>query len=227
MFSEQFTDSRDSSVLAHAIVDTVREPFVVLDEDLHVIAASRSFYRTFTVDPRDTQGKLLYELGDGIWNTPKLRTLLGKILPEQGSMEDCEVEHDFPDVGRRTMLLNARKGILRRRLARQYPARHRGHHGQARSGTREGRAASTKGRLARRNPASNRQFSSDHRQHHHVESEGGGIRGDPPPFERRAQQGGFDRGRPAASAPVRGERIDRSCALSDQALRSHFRRHDR
>jgi two-component sensor histidine kinase len=109
MFSEQFTDSRDSSVLAHAIVDTVREPFVVLDEDLRVIAASRSFYRTFTVDPRDTQGKLLYELGDGVWNTPKLRTLLGKILPEHGSMDDCEVEHDFPDVGRRTMLLNARK----------------------------------------------------------------------------------------------------------------------
>jgi two-component sensor histidine kinase len=109
MFSEQFTDSHDASALAHAIVDTVREPFVVLDEDLRVIAASRSFYRTFTVNPGETQGKLLYELGDGEWNTPKLRTLLGKILPEHGAMEDCEVEHDFPDIGRRTMLLNARK----------------------------------------------------------------------------------------------------------------------
>jgi two-component sensor histidine kinase len=109
MFSQQFTDSQDASVLANAIVDTVREPFVVLDEDLRVVAASRSFYRTFTVDPRDTQGKLLYELGDGEWNTPKLRTLLGKILPEHGAMENCEVEHEFPDIGRRTMLLNARK----------------------------------------------------------------------------------------------------------------------
>ena len=109
MFSEQFTDSQDGSVLAHAIVDTVREPFIVLDEDLRVVAASRAFYRTFTVSPVNTQGKLLYELGDGEWNTPKLRTLLGRILPEQGAMEDCEVEHDFRELGRRTMLLNARK----------------------------------------------------------------------------------------------------------------------
>jgi two-component sensor histidine kinase len=109
MFSEQFTDSHDASVLATAIMDTVREPFVVLDEDMRVVAASRSFYRTYAVDPGDTQGRLLYELGNGVWNTLKLRTLLGRILPERGTMEDCEVEHDFPDVGRRTMLLNARK----------------------------------------------------------------------------------------------------------------------
>jgi two-component sensor histidine kinase len=109
MFSEQFSDSHDASALATAIIDTVREPFVVLDEGLRVVAASRSFYHTFTINPRDVQGKLLYELGDGEWNTPKLRALLGKILPEHGVMECCEVEHDFPDIGRRTMLLNARK----------------------------------------------------------------------------------------------------------------------
>jgi two-component sensor histidine kinase len=109
MFSEQFTDGHDAYVLATAIVDTVREPFVVLDANLRVVAASPSFYRTFAINPGETQGKLLYELGNGEWNTPKLRTLLGKILPELGTMEDCEVEHNFPDVGRRTMLLNARK----------------------------------------------------------------------------------------------------------------------
>jgi len=109
MFSEQFTDSHDASALATAIMDTVCEPFVVLDEGLRVVAASRSFYRTFTFDPRDVQGKLLYDLGDGEWNTAKLRTLLGKVLPESGVMEGCEVEHEFPDIGRRTMLLNARK----------------------------------------------------------------------------------------------------------------------
>ncbi|MEA3173963.1 MAG: hypothetical protein QOF42_1374 [Gammaproteobacteria bacterium] len=109
MFSEQFADSHDASALAAAIIDTVREPFVVLDEGLRVVAASRSFYRTFTVNPSDIQGRLLYEIGDGEWNTPKLRTFLGKIIPERGVMEDCEVEHDFPDIGRRTMLLNARK----------------------------------------------------------------------------------------------------------------------
>ena len=62
--------------LAEAIVDTVREPLVVLDRDLRVIAASRSFYRTFAAEPRSTQGRKLYELGDGQWNIPALRTVL-------------------------------------------------------------------------------------------------------------------------------------------------------
>jgi Histidine kinase len=100
---------QDAWILAHAIVDTVREPLIVLDQDLRVVAASRSFYLTFKVNADDTQGKLLYDLGDSQWDIPKLRLLLGKIDPEQGAMENCEVEHDFPNIGRRTMLLNARK----------------------------------------------------------------------------------------------------------------------
>jgi two-component sensor histidine kinase len=95
--------------LAQAIVDTVREPLLVLDQDLRVLAASRSFYLTFRVAPTDTQGRLLYALGDGQWDIPKLRLLLEKIVPEHGVMEDYEVEHEFPGIGNRTMLLNARK----------------------------------------------------------------------------------------------------------------------
>jgi PAS domain-containing protein len=102
MFSKQFSDTDDASVLARAIVDTVREPLVVLDEDIRIVAASRSFYRTFAISPGDTQGKLLYELGEGEWNTRKLRTLLERILPERGAMEDCEVQHKVPGVGRRS-----------------------------------------------------------------------------------------------------------------------------
>ena len=109
IFRKQFTEVQDAWILAHAIVDTVREPLIVLDQDLRVVAASRSFYLTFKVNADDTQGKLLYDLGDGQWDIPKLRLLLGKILPEQGAMEDYEVEHDFPSIGQRTMLLNARK----------------------------------------------------------------------------------------------------------------------
>src|ERR1700675_5073622 len=109
MFRKQFPKVQDAWTLAHAIVDTVREPLIVLDQELRVVAASRSFYLTFKVDADDTQGKLLYDLGDGQWDIPKLRLLLGKILPEQGAMEDYEIEHDFPGIGRRTMLLNARK----------------------------------------------------------------------------------------------------------------------
>jgi two-component sensor histidine kinase len=109
MFRKQFPKVQDAWILAHAIVDTIREPLIVLDKDLRVVAASRSFYLTFKVNADDTQGKLLYDLGDGQWDIPKLRLLLGKIVPEQGAMENYEVEHDFPSIGRRTMLLNARK----------------------------------------------------------------------------------------------------------------------
>jgi PAS domain-containing protein len=100
---------RDAFAHAHAIVDTVREPLVVSDDELRVVAASRSFYLTFKVNRDETQGRLLSELGDGARDIPKLRLLLGNIIPERGEMEDYEVDHDFPDIGRRTMLLNARK----------------------------------------------------------------------------------------------------------------------
>jgi chemotaxis protein methyltransferase CheR len=109
MFGNQFTDVQDAWILAHAIVDTVREPLIVLDQDLRVVAASQSFYARFKVDPEVTLGKPLYELGDGQWDIPRLRVLMGKIIPEKGTMEDYEVEHDFPGLGLRTMLLNARK----------------------------------------------------------------------------------------------------------------------
>jgi len=99
----------DAQILAQAIVNTIPEPFLVLDDKLHVLAASRSFYETFKVDPDQTQDCLLYDLGDGQWDIPALRILLETIIPEKTSMDGFEVDHDFPDVGRRTMLLNARK----------------------------------------------------------------------------------------------------------------------
>ena len=87
--------------LAEAIVD------VVLDPDLRVIAASRSFYRTSAVTPRKTQGQL--ELGAGQWNIPGLRALLEDIIPKRRTVKVYEVEHEFPSIGRRVMLLNARR----------------------------------------------------------------------------------------------------------------------
>jgi len=109
VFREQFTAISDAWALAQGIVDTVREPVLVLDKDLRVISASRSFYLGFKVSPQDTQGRLLYALGDGQWDIPKLRVLLEKIIPEKGVMEGYEVEHEFPGLGRRTMCLNARQ----------------------------------------------------------------------------------------------------------------------
>jgi len=108
-FREQFAGLADAWALAQGIVDTVREPVLVLDSDLRVIAASRSFYSAFKVKPDDTQGWLLYALGDGQWDIPALRVLLEKIIPEKGVMEGYEVEHEFPGLGQRTICLNARQ----------------------------------------------------------------------------------------------------------------------
>jgi two-component sensor histidine kinase len=108
-FREQFANSADACALAQAIVDTVSEPILVLDKELRVIAASRSFYSTFKVSPEETQGSLLYALGDGQWDIPKLRVLLEKIIHEHGELKEYEVEHEFPDLGQRTMCLKARQ----------------------------------------------------------------------------------------------------------------------
>ncbi len=109
-----FADIEDGRALAQAIVDTVREPLLVLDKDLRVVAASRSFYLTFRVNRQETQGRLLYALGDGQWDIPALRALLEKIAPDHSVLDDFEVEHEFPEIGQRVMLLNARKVFYER-----------------------------------------------------------------------------------------------------------------
>lgn len=101
----------DAQTLAQAIVNTIPEPFIVLDGQLRVLVASRSFYEVFKVDAEQTRGSLLYALGDGQWDIPALRLLLETIIPERVAMDGFEVEHDFPNVGRRTMLLNARQVV--------------------------------------------------------------------------------------------------------------------
>ena len=94
---------------AQNIVDTVREPLLILDATLRVRSANRAFYQTFQVSPAETEGRLIYELGNGQWDIPDLRTLLDDIVPKSSFFDDFELEHTFPDIGRRVMLLNARK----------------------------------------------------------------------------------------------------------------------
>jgi signal transduction histidine kinase len=98
-----------AQVYAEGIVDTVREPLLVLDTNLCVQSANRAFYETFATTPAQTDGRLLYELDNGQWDIPKLRSLLAEVLSQNHAFEDFEVEHDFPTIGRKTMLLNARK----------------------------------------------------------------------------------------------------------------------
>ena len=113
---EDVTAERDAAealererLLSTGIVDTVREPLLVLDERLGVISASRAFYATFQVDPAETVGRRLDDLGNGQWAIPALLELLTEIVPRNTTVEDFEVKHVFPKIGERTILLNARK----------------------------------------------------------------------------------------------------------------------
>jgi PAS domain S-box-containing protein len=91
------------------IVDTVREPLLILDATLRVQSANRAFYQTFHVTSEETENRLIYELGNGQWDIPDLRRLLEDIVPKSSVFNDFELEHTFPVIGRRVMLLNARK----------------------------------------------------------------------------------------------------------------------
>ncbi|HZY86220.1 MAG TPA: PAS domain S-box protein, partial [Gemmataceae bacterium] len=91
------------------IVDTVREPLLILDTTLRVRSANRAFYQTFHVSSEETEDRLIYELGNGQWDIPALRTLLEDVVPKSSVFNDFELEHTFPVIGRRVMLLNARK----------------------------------------------------------------------------------------------------------------------
>jgi signal transduction histidine kinase/CheY-like chemotaxis protein len=99
----------EAASYAQDIVDTVREPLLILDAGLRVRSANRAFYRTFGVTPGETEGRMIYELGNGQWGLPALRTLLEDIIPASSVFDGFELEHDFPGTGRRVMLLNARQ----------------------------------------------------------------------------------------------------------------------
>src|SRR5580658_7872906 len=109
-WSEQMTDPlQDALTYADNIIATLREPFLVLDKTLRVRTANAAFYRDFHASKEETEGRFAYELGNGQWDIPRLRTLLSQVLSNSHPVEDFEVEHAFPALGRRNMLLNARR----------------------------------------------------------------------------------------------------------------------
>jgi two-component system, chemotaxis family, CheB/CheR fusion protein len=102
----------DSRNYAETIVETMQEPLIVMDTDLRVLTANRAFYEMFQVAANQTEQRLIYEIGNGQWNIPGLRSLLEKVLPnntEIQELQNFEVEHDFEQIGHKKMLLNARK----------------------------------------------------------------------------------------------------------------------
>ena len=100
---------RSEHVQAQGIVDTVQSPLLVLDQDCCILNASRSFFETFKVNRDETIGQSLFKLGNGQWDIPELRLLLKDVVPKSVAVEGYEVEHDFPGLGRRRMILSARK----------------------------------------------------------------------------------------------------------------------
>ena len=101
-------DGNEARILSESIVDTIRQPLLILSQDLRVQSANRAFYDAFQVDRAETEGRLIYELGNGQWDIPRLRELFSKVLPQERTVEAFEVEHGFESIGEKTMLLNAR-----------------------------------------------------------------------------------------------------------------------
>src|SRR5581483_3397628 len=103
------SELRHALAYAENIIATLREPFVVLDTSLRVRTANAAFYRDFQTSKEVTEGRRLYELGNGQWDIPALRTLLPQVLSNSRPVEDFEVDHAFPAIGHKAMLLNARR----------------------------------------------------------------------------------------------------------------------
>ena len=101
--------SNIAAIAASDIVETVPSALLILDRNLNISSANRAFYQTFRTSAEETEGCLIYDLGNRQWDIPALRTLLESVIPHRASVEGFEVEHDFPVIGRRTMLVNARK----------------------------------------------------------------------------------------------------------------------
>jgi two-component system CheB/CheR fusion protein len=99
---------REKRRYSEGIIQTVRDPLIVLDEKLRVESANQAFYDTFKIAPSVTIGHLFYEIGEGHWNGPELRTLLEDVLPKQKEVRDFRLTKDFPELGKKTLILNAR-----------------------------------------------------------------------------------------------------------------------
>ncbi len=100
---------QDALTYADGFIATMREPFVVLDKDLRIKTANRAFYQTFATKKEETENQLIYDLGNGQWNIARLLAMLNAVLSDQAPVHDFEIEHDFPAIGKKVMLLNARR----------------------------------------------------------------------------------------------------------------------
>jgi hypothetical protein len=113
----------ESWTYIQTVVEVAREPILVLSKDLHVLAGNDAFYQTFQLNPRETENKIIYDIGSGGWNIESLRKLLEDTLPQQGFLKNLEVTHSFSKVGQKIMIVNARQIHFKRDTALEiFPA---------------------------------------------------------------------------------------------------------
>lgn len=103
------------------VVDVIHEPMLILDKNFRVMVANEPFYKTFHVQPKDTENKIVYDLGNGQWNIPALKKLLEDIFPRDTFFRGFEVTHEFPSIGRKVMILNARQIHSDKKSAKDRP----------------------------------------------------------------------------------------------------------
>ncbi|MFA6526347.1 MAG: PAS domain S-box protein [Candidatus Buchananbacteria bacterium] len=99
----------EARIYAQNIVETVKQPLIIMDGDLRVLSANKSFYKNFKVNYKETEGRYIYDLGNGQWNISQLKKLLKEIITKKNVLDDYEIDHKFESIGRRIMLLNARR----------------------------------------------------------------------------------------------------------------------
>lgn len=103
----------DSWTYIKTVVDIVREPVLILNKDFKIMAANECFYNIFKVKPRETEGKIVYDIGNGQWNIPSLKKLLEDVLPKHTFFKGFEVSYEFPKIGKKIMILNARQMFIK------------------------------------------------------------------------------------------------------------------
>jgi len=103
------------------VVDVMREPILILDKDFRVMAANDPFYHTFQVEPKETENKVVYDLGNGQWDIPALRKLLEDVLPKNTFFKGFQVSHEFPHIGRKVIILNARQIYRKSSSSKEFP----------------------------------------------------------------------------------------------------------
>src|SRR5829696_517391 len=162
---QTFESGEQAFLLAKAIVDTVREPLLVLDVDLRIVVASRSFYRTFEMTRPATQAHKIYDLDHGLWDIPELRLLLEKIVPEHEAMGGLRGQARLPEDRASHDAAQCPKGLLRRQWPNDHFARFRGYDRAPKERARPAKAAGAEGDAAHRVEPPRGQLASDYCQH--------------------------------------------------------------